>query len=137
MGDKYIIKEGILRYPSFHYKELENLLNSKDLTTTEYLLKTLNILKGTSEKILHDIKSLIDSNLFNFNQQVNSYNKITLDYLVLSEFIIKLCEIIIHKISNKKEPYILNKEAYLSDLKKKYPPNDEHINQISERVKIV
>ena len=137
MGDKYIIKEGILRYPSFHYKELENLLNSKDLTTTEYLLKTLNILKGTSEKILHDIKSLIDSNLFNFNQQVNSYNKITLDYLVLSEFIIKLCEILIHKISKKKEPYILNKEAYLSDLKKKYPPNDEHINQISERVKIV
>ena len=125
MGDKYIIKEGIPKYPIFHYKELDELKNSKTISK-DTTISTLQSLKNEFEQLEKELKNMVDSNLNNFNTQSSLYNRYTYDYLILSQIDVQLCEIILYKMKpNNEENYIFDKNKMIDDIKSKYKDNNK------------
>ena len=86
MGDKYNIKEGIQKFPSFHYKQLNDILSKQDTFTKETTIDTLKSLKNIFEQLEKEINNIIETNLNNFNTQSNTYDRKTYYYIIMSSF---------------------------------------------------
>ena len=142
MGDKYITKKGLPQYPVFHYKELEDLINSKP-NHEDSVINTLELLKKLFAEITEDLKNMIDSNINNFNIQTEKYNRNTYVYLILSQLDVQLCEIIFYKLSQNNEKllkdkiienkYVFDKNKVTNDMKNKYEKNKD-FNLVIKRV---
>ena len=128
MGDKYTIKQGISQYPSFHYKELESIdINS---ISDDITINSLNLLKQQFETLTNELKILFDSNINNFNIQSKIYKRNTLDYLILSQLSLLLCEIILFKLKQKDETlknFNYDKNKTINEIKSKYENNLDFI----------
>ena len=142
MGDNYIIKKGLSRFPTFHYKELEEKINSKSFSR-ESFINSLILLKKNFEQLEEELKNIINSNLNNFNGQSDLYKRRTMDYLILCQIDIQLCQIILDKINEQnkqflkdkiiEQEFIFNKNKTIDDIKNKYK-NDIQTTLILERV---
>ena len=126
MGDKYIIKKGFSKYPAFHYKELEKIIKEKEFTK-DTTINSLKKLKENIEILTNDLNNIINSNLNNFNVQSKLYNRNTYTYLFLSKIDLKLCELMLYKLSNDNENnnYIFDKNDIINDIKSKFKKKDE------------
>ena len=137
MGDKYIIKQGLSKYPSFHYKELDNLIKEKEfiLDTT---INSIKCLKKYFEQLTNELNEIIDSNTNNFNIQSRLYNRNTYNYLILSKLDLQLCELLLYKLSNINENtnYIFDKNITINEIKSKYK-NKNEISSILKRIKFL
>ena len=120
MGDKYHIKEGIHKFPSFHYKELNDLILSKEVFSKEDTINSLNTLKNLLDQISNEINNLVRTNLNSFNIQSNKYNKGTYFYKILSELNIIFCNCILSKLVPNNEAFNFNKNEYVNQLKNQY-----------------
>ena len=126
MGDKYIIKKGFSKYPTFHYNELEKIIKEKEFTK-DTTINSLKKLKENIEILTNDLNNIINSNLNNFNVQSKLYNRNSNTYLFLSKIDLKLCELMLYKLSNDNEDnnYIFDKNDIISNIKSQFKKKDE------------
>ena len=88
MSDKYHIKEGIHKFPSFNYKDLDDIIFKQEVFPKEITINSLKTLKNILEQIDKEIGNLIETNLNKFNTQSGTYscrtyyNKKQINYLV-------------------------------------------------------
>ena len=120
MGDKYHIKEGIQKFPSFHYKELNDLILSREVFSKEDTINSLITLKNLLEQISNEVNNLVRTNLNSFNIQSSKYNKGTYYYKILSELNIIFCNSVLSKLDPNIEIFNFDKNEYLNQLKNQY-----------------
>ena len=133
MGDKYNIKEGIQKFPSFHYKELEDLIAKKEIFQKEETVDSLKKLKNLFLQLEKEIFNLVQNNLNNFNDQSKSYNKQTYLYIILSQLNITYCDSILYKLENKsEEKFKFNYNEYIKELKNKYGNDTDFDNKFQK-----
>ena len=120
MGDKYHIKEGTQKFPSFHYKELNDLILSREVFSKEDTINSLITLKNLLEQISNEINNLVRTNLNSFNIQSSKYNKGTYYYKILSELNIIFCNSVLSKLDPNIEIFNFDKNEYLNQLKNQY-----------------
>ena len=120
MGDKYNIKEGIQKFPSFHYKELNDLILSREVFSKEDTINSLITLKNLLEQISNEVNNLVRTNLNSFNIQSSKYNKGTYYYKILSELNIIFCNSVLSKLDPNIEIFNFDKNEYLNQLKNQY-----------------
>ena len=120
MGDKYHIKEGTQKFPSFHYKELNDLILSREVFSKEDTINSLITLKNLLEQISNEINNLVRTNLNSFNIQSSKYNKGTYYYKILSELNIIFCNSVLSKLDPNIEIFDFDKNEYLNQLKNQY-----------------
>ena len=131
MGDKYNIKEGLQKFPSFHYNELNDLISKKEIFSKEATLNSLKGLKDTFLQLNKEISNLIEINCNNFNGQTESYNRKTYNYLIDSNLTILFCDAIIYKLEpKKKEQFQFNINEYTQELKSKYGKDENFENKL-------
>ena len=123
MGDKYHIKEGIQKFPSFHYKELNDLIQKQEIFSKDDTINSLITLKNLFEQILKELNNLVRTNLNSFNIQSNKYNKMTYYYKILAELNIFFCNSILSKLEPKNEIFKFDRDEYLKQLKAQYAIN--------------
>ena len=123
MGDKYIIKEGIPKYCSFHYPELEEILKLKSVSKN-VVVDSLKSLKTQFDTLTNELKNLVDSNLNSFNSQSKLYNRKTYHYLILSKIDLELSEIMIYKLSEE-EKYVFDKNKIIKEIKDNITDKEE------------
>ena len=129
MGDKYDIKEGIQIYPSFHYKELNDLISKQELFPKEVTIKSLKILKDLFVQIEKEVLDLVEKNINSFNDYCKSYNRKAYYYIILSQLNILFCNAIIYKLNPENEEiFKFNSNEYILALKKKYENYPEFKN---------
>ena len=129
MGDKYIIEKGLRQYPIFHYKELEDIIQSKKSDDSS-AINTLKSLKNLFVELDEEINNMINSNINNFNVQSKEYKRNTYDYSLFSQLVLQLYDIILYKISQNNEMLLkdkisennlfFDKNKIINDIKKKY-----------------
>ena len=144
MGDKYNIKEGIPKFPSFHYKEINDIISKQEIFSKETTIKSLLELKSLFIQLEKEIKNLVDNNYNNFNIKSKSYNIETYYYLILSQLNILFCEAILYKLENKsEEKFKFNYNEYVQEIKNKYGNNFdfekifEKINHLILKIDII
>ena len=126
MGDKYNIKEGIQKFPSFHYKELSDLISKQEIFSKEITIDSLKELKNLLFQLDKEITNLVDTNYNIFKRKVESYNRKTYYFLIFSKMAILLSDIIIHKLEPiKGETFNFNSNEYIQELKDKYGKNED------------
>ena len=123
MGDKYHIIEGIQKFPSFHYKELNDLILKKEIFSKDDTINSLITLKNLFEQISKEINNLVRTNLNSFNLQSSKYNKMTYYYKILAELNIFFCNSILSKLEPKIEIFKFNRDEYLKQLKAQFAIN--------------
>jgi len=123
MGDKYHIIEGIQKFPSFHYKELNDLILKKEIFSKDDTINSLITLKNLFEQISKELNNLVRTNLNSFNLQSSKYNKMTYYYKILAELNIFFCNSILSKLEPKIEIFKFNRDEYLKQLKVQYAIN--------------
>ena len=137
MGDKYNIKEGIQKFPSFHYKQLNDIISKQDTFTKETTIDTLKSLKNIFEQLEKEINNIIETNLNNFNTQSDTYDRKTYYYIIMSSFNVLCCELILYKLDSKNnENFKFNSNEYLEELKNKFGTNPGFDNLL-KRLKIL
>ena len=132
MGDQYIIKNGFSRYPSFHKKELEKIIINNSFSEEDTII-SLKLLKQQFELLTNELKIIIDSNINNFNIQTKIYKRNTIDYLILSQLDLLLCEIILNKLLHKDEIIKYDKNKIINEIKNKYEDKSD-FNKIIKRI---
>ena len=126
MGDKYNIKEGIQKFPSFHYRELSDLISKQEIFSKEITINSLKELKNLLFQLDKEITNLVDTNYNIFKRKVESYNRKTYYFLIFSKMAILLSDIIIHKLEPiKGETFNFNSNEYIQELKDKYGKNED------------
>ena len=125
MGDKYNIKEGIQKYPSFHYKELNDIISKQEIFPIETTINSLKELKNLLDQLKKEIYNLIETNYNNFNNQTELYNQKTYYYLIQSQINVLFCEAILYKLEKKEEKFKFDSNEYTLELKNKYGKNGE------------
>ena len=137
MGDKYNIKEGIQKFPSFHYKQLNDIISKQDTFTKETTIDTLKSLKNIFEQLEKEINNIIETNLNNFNTQSSTYDRKTYYYIIMSSFNVLCCELILYKLDSKNnENFKFDSNEYLEELKNKFGTNPGFDNLL-KRLKIL
>ena len=133
MGDKYNIKEGIQKFPSFHYKALTDLISKKEIFQKEETVNSLIELKNLFLKLEKEIINLVETNFNNFNDQCKSYNQPTYYYIIASQLNITYCDSILYKLGNKnEEKFKFNYNEYIQSLKNKYGNNNDFENKLKK-----
>ena len=126
MGDKYHIKEGIHKFPSFHYKVLNDIILSPEVFPKETTINSLKTLKNLLEQIEKEIGNLVETNLNNFNTQTGQYYRRTYYYKILSQINVLFSEAILSKLEPKKdEEFKFDKNGFIQELKTKYGINSD------------
>ena len=126
MGDKYHIKEGIHKFPSFHYKDLNDIIFAQEVFPKETTINSLKTLKNLLEQIDKEIGNLVETNLNYFNTQTGQYYRKTYYYKILSQIIVLFSEAILSKLEPKKDDeFKFDKNEYIQELKTKYGINSD------------
>ena len=134
MGDKYNIIEGIQKFPTFHYKELNDIISKKDVFSKEDTINSLFSLKNLLEQVENEITNLVRTNMNNFNIQSSKYNKKTYYYKILSQLDVLLCNVILSKLDPKNEIVKFDRNEYIKELKEIHGFNvdfDLKVNKLS------
>ena len=140
MGDKYNIIEGIKKFPSFNYKELNDLVSKQEIFPIEETINSLKSLKSLFEQIDKEVINLIENNLNNFNVQANSYNKKTFYYAILANLNLKISEIVEYKFDPQNKEFKFNLEEYVNNMKSKYGTNSDYeskFNSLKEFIELM
>ena len=134
MGDKYNIIEGIQKFPTFHYKELNDIISKKDVFSKEDTINSLFSLKNLLEQVENEITNLVRTNMNNFNIQSSKYNKKPYYYKILSQLDVLLCNVILSKLDPKNEIVKFDRNEYIKELKEIHGFNvdfDLKVNKLS------
>ena len=134
MGDKYNIIEGIQKFPTFHYKELNDIISKKEVFSKEDTINSLFSLKNLLEQVENEITNLVRTNMNNFNIQSSKYNKKTYYYKILSQLDVLLCNVILSKLDPKNEIVKFDRNEYIKELKEIHGFNvdfDLKVNKLS------
>ena len=134
MGDKYNIIEGIQKFPTFHYKELNDIISKKEVFSKEDTINSLFSLKNLLEQVENEITNLVRTNMNNFNIQSSKYNKKTYYYKILSHLDVLLCNVILSKLDPKNEIVKFDRNEYIKELKEIHGFNvdfDLKVNKLS------
>ncbi len=133
MSDKYHIKEGIHKFPSFNYKDLDDIIFKQEVFPKEITINSLKTLKNILEQIDKEIGNLIETNLNNFNTQSGTYSCRTYYYKMLSNINVLFCEAILSKLEPKKdEEFKFDKNGFIQELKTKYGINSDFENKLEK-----
>ena len=133
MGDKYNIKEGIQKYPSFHYKELDDIISKQEIFPKEVTINSLKQLKDLFDQIEKEVLNLIETNFNNFNELCKTYNRKTYYYTILSQLTVLFCKAILSKLNpENEENFKFDCHEYIQTLKDKNENNPDFENKLTK-----
>ena len=133
MGDKYNIKEGIQKYPSFHYKELDDIISKQEIFPKEVTTNSLKQIKDLFEQIEKEVLNLIETNFNNFNELCKTYNRKTYYYTILSQLTVLFCKAILSKLNpENEENFKFDCHEYIQTLKNKNENNPDFENKLTK-----